>query len=234
MAVAAYQLKSELARVCLPAPEQDANRRLAWVNSVCLFFLVIGVVGARSRLPVPVRPAPIEQPIPIVVEPTVAPPVATEQKQVEPQTQDERDVAPTVVAVTLDTPAINFSVPTIGNLVVPVAAAPAPPPVALRQEAPAPLRKGPTVTADTGENGDRPRPTYPDLAYQLGQQGSVLVDFTVDDVGAVETVTVKETSGFSLLDRGAREWIKRHWIQPPISGNHIFEVTIRYKLGPEQ
>ena len=181
MAVAAYQLKSGLARVCLPAPEQDANRRLAWVNSVLLFFLIIGVVGSRSRLPVPAKPPPIEQPIPIVLEPTVAPPVATEQKQVEPQTQDEKDAAPTVVAVTLDTPAINFSVPTIGNLLVPVAAAPAPPPVALRQEAP--VRQIRTVSGSTGEGGDRPQPPYPDLADQLGQHGNVSLDFTVDDVG---------------------------------------------------
>src|ERR1700689_4906262 len=120
MAAAAYQLKSELARVCLPSPDRDANRRLAWVNSVCIFFLIIGVVGARSRLPVPMRPPPIEQPIPVIIEPLAAPPPSTEQKQIEPRNEDEKQIAPRVVAVTMDTPAISFSVPTIGNLVVPM------------------------------------------------------------------------------------------------------------------
>jgi len=40
-------LKSELARFCLPAATQDATRKLAWANSICIFFLLIGLVGAK-------------------------------------------------------------------------------------------------------------------------------------------------------------------------------------------
>src|ERR1700761_5794670 len=111
MDAGAYRVKSELARVCFPTPEQDANRRLAWINSVCIFFLVIGVAGARSHLPEPKRPVPIEQPIPVVIEPTATPPPTMEVKQLEPQTDDQKEVAPRIVAVTLNTPAISFSVP---------------------------------------------------------------------------------------------------------------------------
>ena len=229
MAVAAYHLRSELARVCLPAPERDAYRRLAWVNSICIFFLIIGVVGARSRLPVAMRPPPIEQPIPVIIEPLATPPPSTEQKQIEPQNQDEKQIAPRVVAVTMNTPAIDFSVPTIGNLVVPLAAALAPPPAELRQ--PAPVQRSPTLTGATGEGGDRPAPPYPESAKQMGQQGTVLVTFTADDVGAVTSVTIKESSGSALLDRTVRDWIKRHWIQPPINGSHLFQVSINYKLS---
>jgi protein TonB len=229
MAGAVYQLRSELARVCLPAPERDAYRRLAWVNSVCIFFLIIGVVGARSRLPVPMRPPPIEQPIPVVIEPLVTPPPSTEVKQVEPQNQDEKQIAPRVVAVTMNTPAINFSVPTIGNLVVPVAAAPAPPAAELSQAAP--VAQAPATTADTGDRGDRPRPdTYPREAIELGQQGTVKLLLTVDDVGAVTSVTVKESSGYPTLDRDAVKWVRHHWIQPPIYGSHVFSTAIQYVL----
>jgi hypothetical protein len=35
------------------------------------------------------------------------------------------------------------------------------------------------------------------------------------------------------LDQGALKWIKRHWIQPPINGSHIFETMIIYKLDNE-
>ncbi len=231
MEAAAYRLKSELARVCLPTPEQDANRRLAWVNSVCIFFLIIGVVGARSRLPEPKRPAPIEQPIPVVIEPTVTPPPTTEVKQLEPQTDDQKEIAPRIVAVTLDTPAISFSVPTVGNLVVPVAAAAAPPRVELRSQAvvsKAPVP--PSTTADTGTGGDRPEPKYPEVAQQLGEEGTVVLTLTVDDVGAMSSVEVKNSSGFPLLDRDAKSWVKRHWIQPPIGGSHTFETKIIYQL----
>jgi len=228
MAVAAYQLKSELARVCLPAPDRSAQRRLAWVNSICIFFLAIGVVGARTRLPVVSRPPAIEQPVPIVVEPLATPPPAVEQKEIEPQNQDDKQIAPRVVAVTLNTPAIDFSVPTIGNLVVPMAAAPAPPAMELRPTVEA--AKAPTVAENTGDSGDRPKPDYPELALQMGQTGAVIVSFTVDDVGAVASISIKESSGHVLLDQGAVKWIKRHWIQPPINGNHLFETRIIYKF----
>jgi TonB family protein len=228
MAVAAYQLKSELARCCLPAPERDAYRRLAWVNSLCIFFLIIGIVGARSRLPVPKRPPPIEQPIPVIIEPLATPPPSTEQKQIEPQNEDEKQIAPRVVAVTMETPAIDFSVPTIGNLLVPMAAAPVPPPAELRQTAPA--RQAPTMTQSTGEGGDRPAPPYPEAAKQLEQQGTVLLVLTVDDVGAITSISVKESSGSPLLDRSTLNWVKHHWIQPPVNGGHVFQVAISYKL----
>jgi len=229
MAAATYQLKSDLARYCLPAPDLDAYRRLAWVNSVCIFFLIIGVVGARSRLPVPRRPPPIEQPIPVIIEPLAPPPPSTEQKQIEPQNEDPKEIAPRVVAVTMETPAIDFSVPTIGNLVVPMAAAPVPPPAELKQTAP--VRHAPTLTGTTGDGGDRPKPdNYPELAKQLGQQGTVLLLLTVDDVGAVTSISVKESSGSSILDRSALNWVKRHWIQPPINGSHVFQAPIHYVL----
>jgi protein TonB len=228
MAAAAYELKSDLARVCLPTPERSAERRLAWINSICIFFLIIGVTGAPTRLPVLRRPPPIEQPIPIIIEPLAAPPPSLVQKQIEPQTQDDKQIAPSVVAVTLNTPAIDFSVPTIGNLVVPMAAAPAPPPVALRQTVEA--KQAPTATRSTGEGGDRPDPPYPEFALRTHQEGTVVLLLTVDDVGKVTSISIKESSGSSVLDQGAFNWIKRRWIQPPINGNHFFEVPIHYKL----
>jgi TonB family protein len=86
------------------------------------------------------------------------------------------------------------------------------------------------MTGATGDGGDRPEPPYPELAQQLSQQGTVLLVLTVDDVGAVTSVSVKESSGSALLDRTARDWIKRRWIQPPINGSHVFQVAIHYKL----
>ncbi|HEX4120550.1 MAG TPA: TonB family protein [Verrucomicrobiae bacterium] len=227
MAAGTYQLKSDLARVCLRSLDADANRRMAWVNSICIFFLIIGIVGARPELPVPKRPPPMEQPIPVLIEPLTAPPTSTAPKEIEPQ-NDEKQTSPQVVAVTLNTPAINFSVPTVGNLVVPMAAATAPPATELRQQAP--VVQAPMVSGSTGDGGDRPKPEYPQLALQLGQQGTVRLLITVDDIGKVTSVSLTETSGSSLLDRDAMSWVKRRWIQPPINGGHTFIARITYKL----
>ena len=114
MAFAAYQLKSDLARVCLPAPERAVPRRLAWANSISLLFLLIGVLGAQSRLPALKAVPPLEQPVPGIVEPLPPPVVAssTETKETDQQNDDDKPQVPGIQAVTLDTPAINFAVPT--------------------------------------------------------------------------------------------------------------------------
>ena len=73
-----YSLNSELARLCLPLAFEDPNRRLAWVNSICLLFLAVALVGWRAP---DVLFQPFENPqefIPIVDQP---PPPAAEAVQ---------------------------------------------------------------------------------------------------------------------------------------------------------
>jgi len=223
----AYQLKSDLARVCLPAPDRDAERRLAWVNSICIFFLIIGVFGAQSNLPALRKVPPLEQPVPVIIEPLPPAQTAPEQKPTE-QNDTEKPDAPTVVAVTLNTPEINFSIPTIGTLLVPESAAPVPPPAELRQAVT--VQSGPTRITSTGEGGDRPKPPYPEMAQQMGVQGTAVLQLTADDAGGITSIEIKESSGSPLLDRTALAWIKRHWIVPPINGSHLFVVAIHYTL----
>ena len=67
MASTGYQLKSDLARVCIPAPGRTVPRRLAWANSISLLFLLIGIGGAQSRLPALMAVPPLEQPVPVIV-----------------------------------------------------------------------------------------------------------------------------------------------------------------------
>src|SRR5580692_6191235 len=137
MAVASYQLKSDLARVCLPAPGRAVPRRLAWANSISLLFLLIGVAGSQSRLPALKPVPPMEQPVPIIVEPLppVAP-TATETKETDQQNEDDKPQAPQIQIVTLETPAISFAVPTPGSLLVPMSVAPTPVDVPLKRAAP--------------------------------------------------------------------------------------------------
>lgn len=214
-----YELKDELARFCLPMANRDPNRKLAWTNSICIFFLLIGLIGGKHA-PEFVEPKPtVQEIVPTVVEPLPAPKTPEKQK---PETTDEiKTAAPQVVAVTLNTPAIHFAVPTIGNLVVPTALA----------EAPATLLETAIRQINsTGAGGERPQPPYPQIALEEAEQGSVKLSFTVDATGAITNITVKESSGYPILDRSAVEFVKRHWTIPPITGTRFYETTITYKL----
>ena len=72
-----HELKDELARFCLPAANQDSNLKLAWANSICILFLLVGILGARRGL-IAIKPLPpLKEVVPVVVEPTVLPPQAT-------------------------------------------------------------------------------------------------------------------------------------------------------------
>ena len=158
---AGCELKSELARLCLPAAHRDPNRKLAWVNSICILFLLIGIVGAKSSTTRIKRPPPIEEVVPIVIEAPPPPPTKIEAQQTpEPTEQPKQDFS--LVVVTPESPAINFSIPTIGQLVVPNAIAAAPPANPLK--AVTPVRNEPRTITNTGQGGDRPTPDYPKLA----------------------------------------------------------------------
>jgi protein TonB len=228
MAAVAYQLKSELARVCLPAPERTAYRRLAWANSLCLFFLLIGVTGVQSRLPAQKAVPRLERPVPVIAEPL--PPAAPAAAEPKPNEEDKPE-RPPVVAVTINTPAINFAVPTAGSLLVPLSVAPTPVEAPLKQAAPVRHEAPPATVQSTGKEGDRPAPyPYPHLAEQLGYQGTVILLLRVDDAGLVVSAEIHQSSGSMILDAHAQEWVKRHWIVPPVNGGHLFLAPIQYRL----
>jgi protein TonB len=227
-AVPNYQLTSELAKFCLPSAHRDPNRKLAWVNSICLLFLLIGVLGARTPVTT-IRPVkPLEELVPVIVEPVAPPPPATAEQQNQEQTDQDTPDTPRVVVVTLESPAINFAVPTIGNLLVPTAIATAPPIVPMKRVEP--LRSQPATLQNTGAGGDRPLPKYPEIARAQGEQGTVVLSITVDDAGHIAEISVKQSSGYSLLDRSASDFVKKHWIIPPAGGARQYEAPIEFKL----
>ncbi len=200
----AYELKSELARFCLPAANRDVNRKLAWVNSICILFLLIGVLGAKPAHLVIRRPPPIEEIIPAIVEPPPPPPQTTTE-QVKPDESDqEKPQTPQVVVVTPEAPNINFSVPTIGNVVVPNGAMSAPPPLRPMQQV-APLKNVPASLTSTGSGGERPEPKYPKMAEDQGMQGRVVLSMTADANGMITSIEVKQSRDF-------RCWIGPPWI----------------------
>jgi TonB family protein len=213
----AYELKNELARLCLPTTSREPERRLAWVNSVCILFLLIGIFGARRGI-IAIKPVPpIHEPIPVITQPAVLPPQATAAPKLQmPQANNQ---SPVRVALP-NAPNINFGIPTVGTLIVPAAlAAPAPE---------APVQVG--TIQNTGTGGERPEPPYPPIALQTGEQGTVVLALTGDDTGNVVSVDVKESSGFPVLDRATADFIKHHWRLPTDAGTRSFETSITYKL----
>jgi TonB family protein len=213
-----YELKDELARLCLPAANRDANLKLAWVNSICLLFLCIGILGARRGV-IAIKPVPpIREEVPVVVQPTVLPPQAIAQKPEQAQPNNQ----PRVLVALPNAPNVNFGVPTICTLVVPAALASPPPPQV------APVHIGSLF--NTGTGGERPEPPYPPIALQTGEQGTVVLLLTGDDAGNVISVDVKESSGFPVLDHATVDYIKHHWRLPAGAGNRLFQTSIIYQL----
>jgi TonB family protein len=216
--IPAYELKDDLARLCLPQARRDVNLKLAWTNSICILFLLIGLFGARQGAifikPVP----PIRVEVPVVVQPAVLPPQAVAPKAVQPQRINQTRV---VVALP-NAPNINFGVPTEGTLVAPAALASAPPPQVI------PLHIA--SLGNTGAGGERPEPPYPKLALDAGQQGTVVLSLTGNDAGNVVSVEIKNSSGSGILDRATADFIKRHWRLPTDGSVRQFETSITYKL----
>jgi len=216
-----YELKDDLARLCLSTARREPERKLAWVNSVCILFLLIGILGARQGA-ISIKPVPpIRQEIPIVVQPAVLPPqaVAPKPEQAQPINQ------PRVLVALPDAPNVNFGIPTVGTLVTDVALAA---PRQQSQPQPAPARV--SSLSNTGASGERPEPPYPPIALQTGEQGTVILELSGDDAGNVVSVDVKESSGFPVLDHATADFIKRHWRLPTNTGTRLFQTSITYKL----
>lgn len=217
-------LKSELARLCLPVAARDPDRKLAWMNSICLLFLAIGLLGRPAGVHI-APPPPTQEVVPAIIEPVcLPPPQSHESKQEQIEEHDKRDAGQ--VVVTPDSPDIHFSVPTIGNLIAPAALSAAPPLTPMNP----PSQSGTLSLENTGSGGERPQPPYPPLARERGQQGSVVLLLTADSAGRITAIELKESSGYPILDRSAIEFIRGRWTVPAGTGTRTFDLTVKYRL----
>ena len=69
------------------------------------------------------------------------------------------------------------------------------------------LTQVPLTLQQTGTGGNLPTPPYPDLAFQLRQQGSVVLLIAVDEKGQILSITIKESAG-AILDRSCTDFGK--------------------------
>jgi TonB family protein len=223
-----YELKDELARFCLPAASRNPDRKLAWMSSICILVLLIGIMGDKQGSTVIQPLPPAEDVISTVIEPVTLPPEIKLVSANQEQTDESNNDTPQVVVVTPESPSINFAVPTIGNVMVPAGVAQAPP--LKPMEAPAPVKTLPSALRATGTGGQRPQPPYPKIALEQGEQGTVQLLMSADEAGNIIAIEIKESSGFPVLDRSTLDFVKRHWKLPPGAGVRRFETSIIYRL----
>ena len=225
-----YSLHSDIAQFCLPAANRDANRKLAYVNSICLLFLAVGIAGLNppkleQKIPEPVQefmPAEIVQP---PEPPKVEPQPEQEQPEQQPDTPVEMPQIATVVAA--DPSQVKFAVPVEGPVVFAPAKFAQPPPAS----PPKPATR--TVVKMTGaEGGTFPAPKYPPAALEQRLQGSVTLIITVRPDGLVETAEVTKSSGSVILDRAAMQQAKTKYKYLPISTSELryFEKDVEFRL----
>jgi len=223
-----YQLSDGLARLCLPSEFRDSYRRLAWVDSVCFLFLVIGLIGLKAPKIIerPITPPP--ENVPVVFTPPEEQPkpqqvVQEEQPPEEQQQTVEAPQIPTVVAA--NAPNVAFAVPVEGAVVLaPVNRAPPPPMVTKAPPA------QPKMFVPGEESGTFPPSPYPHEALQQQLQGKGMLYVVVGPDGVPVQVDIKESSRHYVLDHAAVQWIKTHWRWLPRSETRSFYVPFDYNL----
>lgn len=219
-----YTLRSELARICLTAYDPDRNRTLAWVNSICALFLVVGLVGVWPSHPfaapalrtviVPIVFTPLEPSAPAPHRPPATAPALV---SVAP--------APAVVTVVAAlTPEVAFAVPFAEPVILAPTRYAESPPVRTSNAPPS------APTQFTPDQGDRstPSPEYPRLALQRGYQGRVVIQFEVNERGEIARAEVERSSGYVMLDEAALNTVRTRWrFAPGAVRRHFVEIVFQ-------
>lgn len=88
----------------------------------------------------------------------------------------------------------------------------------------------------TGMKADylfNPSPPYPDAARRRGQEGQVILFVVVDRSGAPMTVSIKKSSGVSVLDEAALKAVKKWKFKPATLAGIpvVFSVDVPIRFG---
>jgi protein TonB len=208
---------------------------ILWASCVTVGWIGLTFPYARP-LPKPPEPVVIAQRIQVELTSDRLPPVepaSTPPDPVAPPPLPANTVvpaAPPLLAVAEPSPAIAFALPVEGPVrVVPAAQAafnrPAKNPAA---PAPASARTPQALTFGQGE-GRQPAPEYPYLARRRGQEGTVLVRFTVGTDGRVLSASAAQPSPWPLLDEAALAAVRGRW-RFPAGPVRLYEVPIQFVL----
>lgn len=149
-------------------------------------------------------------------------------------------VAPRPVQRTSTPALIQTETPAPANTTAFTAPAPSPePPAAVQPEAPAPA--APAKAAPSGaESAQAPRfdadylhnpaPAYPRASRDLGEEGRVLLRVQVNEEGRALQVLVETGSGYSRLDRAAREAVAQWRFVPARQGQQAVTGWVKVPI----
>ncbi len=80
-----------------------------------------------------------------------------------------------------------------------------------------------------------PEPTYPSAAKRRHQEGTVVLLVALDANGRADSIDVKQSSGFSILDDAATRAVRRWKFDPAQSGGRPVpskvQVPVRFQLS---
>jgi protein TonB len=74
---------------------------------------------------------------------------------------------------------------------------------------------GPKIEPLRGITTTHTTPPYPITSIRLGEQGIVRLQLIVSADGRVISATVERSSGSSVLDQAAVDWVRAHWRYQP-------------------
>lgn len=221
--------QSDLSRFCLELDPVESKRVLAWVNSICLLYLVIGIMGLKPpAVLINRRPLTEEEAVPTIIEPLITP-VQMITPDSNPEQVNEQNPEEAGVAVTVDSAAVAFSVPTVGNVLVSLSMAQAPPAHPMQGAVPISTPHIEQISM-TGIGGSRPPPSYPYESRKNKEEGAVVLFIEVNESGRVTSVTVQGSSGHIGLDKAAAEHVRRTWYFGPAKSKHLYECPIIFQL----
>lgn len=203
-----------------------------------IFCLTIGIVGfvvpyTRPKIPAAAPPPVQAELIKVELTESEPPPEIVPQPATVPQPTAMKPIeipqAPPMIAVAEPSPEVAFALPVEAPAkIVDVKSASASRPVEqTTRTAPvsAPVQ---TLTFGTGE-GKQPAPEYPARARREGQEGVVLVRFTVGENGRVLSAEAATPSPWPLLNESAVRAVRERW-RFAAGGLRLYEVAIRFQM----
>jgi protein TonB len=109
-----------------------------------------------------------------------------------------------------DSTSVAFAVPVQGAVAIAPAAHLATPPPPVDQAPARAIQFNPNVR----DGGSYPPPSYPGVAQRNHYEGTVTIEISVSETGAITEAKVYKSSGYPVLDEAALEVVKRRWRFP--------------------
>ena len=223
-------LRSDLARLCLPQTMADDTRKLAYANSICLLFLVIGLIGFKPPHVAHPQYEAQSDLVPVIFTPPdeALPPEAPKPTE-EPEASDAPSEVPQVATIVAPSSAnVAFAVPVTGPVIVASSGqfVSAPASTTGRKASGSGIRE---FSADGEAGGQFPYPPYPREELAARHEGKIMLEALITADGTFASLAIKDSSGYFALDRYAQNWVKRNWHFLPGEERHYL-IPILFQI----